>query len=34
MTKILIAEDDQFISNSYRVKFEKEGFEVLIAGDG
>ncbi len=34
MTKILIAEDDQFISNAYRVKFEKEGFEVLIAGDG
>lgn len=34
MTKILIAEDDQFISNAYRVKFEKEGFEVLIVSDG
>jgi DNA-binding response OmpR family regulator len=34
MTKILIAEDDQFLANAYRVKFEKEGFEVLIAGDG
>jgi DNA-binding response OmpR family regulator len=34
MTKILIAEDDQFIANAYRVKFEKEGFEVLITSDG
>lgn len=34
MTKILIAEDDQFIANAYRVKFEKEGFEVIIAYDG
>lgn len=34
MTKILIAEDDQFIANAYRVKFEKVGFEVYIAIDG
>ena len=34
MTKILIAEDDQFLANAYRVKFEIEGFEVKIAYDG
>lgn len=32
--KILIAEDDKFISNVYRVKLTKAGFEVKIAGDG
>lgn len=34
MTKILIAEDDKFLANAYRVKFEKENFEVVIAYDG
>lgn len=34
MKKILIAEDDQFLANAYRVKFEKEGFEVVIAYNG
>lgn len=34
MTKILIAEDDHFLANAYRVKFEKEGFEVTIAANG
>ena len=33
-TKILIAEDDKFLANAYRVKFEKEEFTVLIAYDG
>ncbi|MEI8232440.1 MAG: response regulator [bacterium] len=34
MIKILIAEDDKFLANAYRVKFELEGFEVLICLDG
>lgn len=34
MKKILIAEDDQFLANAYRVKLEKEGFEVVIVFDG
>lgn len=34
MTKILIAEDDKFLANAYRVKFEKEQFEVVIVFDG
>lgn len=34
MKYILIAEDDRFISNAYRVKLEKEGFEVKIAING
>jgi PleD family two-component response regulator len=32
--KILIAEDDNFLANAYRIKFEKSGFEVEIATDG
>ena len=34
MPKILIAEDDQFVANICRGKFEKEGFEVAMAADG
>ena len=34
MSKILIAEDDFFLANAYRVKFTKVGFEVKIARDG
>jgi len=34
MKKILIAEDDNFLANAYRVKFEKEGWEVTIAYNG
>lgn len=33
-TKILIAEDDQFLANAYRVKFEKSDFEVKLVFDG
>ena len=29
MKKILIAEDDRFLQNIYRVKLTKEGFEVV-----
>src|SRR3990170_7776175 len=34
MKKITIAEDDQFLSNAYRVKLTKEGYEVRITADG
>ncbi len=34
MTKIAIIEDDAVISQMYRMKFEAEGFEVQVAGDG
>jgi two-component system, OmpR family, alkaline phosphatase synthesis response regulator PhoP len=34
MKKILVAEDDQFLGNAYRLKLEKSGFEVKIARDG
>ncbi len=32
--KIVVAEDDQFLSNAYRVKLTKEGFEVKMVVDG
>lgn len=32
--KILVAEDDKFLSNAYRVKLTKAGFEVKMASDG
>jgi DNA-binding response OmpR family regulator len=32
--KVLIVEDDKFLSNAYRLKFTKVGFEVKIAFDG
>jgi len=32
--KILIAEDDHFLANAYRVKLTKAGFEVKITSDG
>jgi DNA-binding response OmpR family regulator len=32
--KILLAEDDKFISLAYRDGFKKAGFEVLYASDG
>jgi DNA-binding response OmpR family regulator len=34
MTKIAIIEDDQVISQMYRMKFEADGFEVQIADNG
>ena len=34
MKKILVAEDDKFLGNAYRVKLTKAGFEVQIARDG
>jgi len=34
MKKILVAEDDEFLRNAYRVKLMKEGFDVRLATDG
>lgn len=34
MSSILIAEDDKFLANAYRVKLKKAGFEVKIVTDG
>jgi len=34
MTKVLIAEDDRFISSAYKMKLAKEEFEVELAYDG
>lgn len=34
MTRIAIIEDDQVISQMYRMKFEADGFEVQLADDG
>jgi CheY-like chemotaxis protein len=32
--KILIAEDDKFLANAYRIKLEKEGFAINIVENG
>lgn len=34
MKTILIIEDDDFVVKAYKVKFEKEGFNVAVALDG
>lgn len=34
MTKIAIIEDDQTISQMYRMKFEADGFDVRLASNG
>lgn len=34
MKKILVAEDDTYLANAYRVKLTKAGFEVHNAQDG
>ncbi len=34
MKKILVAEDNKYLANAYRVKLEKTGYEVLLAGNG
>lgn len=34
MKKILVAEDDKFLGNAYRVKLTKAGFEIKLATDG
>ncbi len=32
--KILLVEDDRELQNLYRIRFEKDGFDVVCAGDG
>ena len=32
--KVLVAEDDRFLANAYRIKFDKLGYEVKIESDG
>ena len=32
--RILIIEDDSYISDMYKIKLESEGFQVIIASDG
>lgn len=34
MAKILVAEDDKFLSSAYRVKLTKAGYEVMTVLDG
>lgn len=34
MKKILVAEDDAFLANAYKVKLTKAGYEVVVAADG
>jgi DNA-binding response OmpR family regulator len=34
MAKILVVEDDRFLTSAYRAKLTKAGFEVQLAGDG
>ncbi len=34
MSKILVAEDDKFLANAYRVKLTKEGFDIQLASNG
>ena len=33
-TKVLIIEDDSYISDMYRIKFESENFETVVASNG
>lgn len=34
MKKILVAEDDKFLANAYRVKLSKANYDVRLASDG
>jgi len=34
MKKILIAEDDKFLSSAYKLKLGKSGFDVQVGGNG
>lgn len=34
MPKILIVEDEEFLSDMYKIKFEQAGYEVVVARDG
>lgn len=34
MAKILVIEDERILAEMYKDKFEKEGFEIILAKDG
>jgi two-component system phosphate regulon response regulator PhoB/two-component system alkaline phosphatase synthesis response regulator PhoP len=34
MTKVLVAEDDKYLANAYRVKLTKAGFDILLVSNG
>ncbi|MFA6215434.1 MAG: response regulator [Patescibacteria group bacterium] len=34
MIKVLVAEDDRFLSKAYEVKLKKEGFEPILVANG
>ncbi len=34
MKKILVAEDDKFLANAYRVKLTKAGYDIVLTNDG
>lgn len=34
MKKILVVEDDQFLASAYKLKLDKLGYDVRLAGDG
>lgn len=34
MTKILVAEDDKFLSKAYKLKLTKKGYDVRLASNG
>ena len=34
MSKVLVVEDDRFLTSAYRAKLTKSGYEVQMAGDG
>lgn len=34
MTKVLVVEDDRFLTSAYKAKLVRSGFEVRIASDG
>jgi two-component system response regulator VicR len=34
MKKILVAEDDTFLANAYRVKLSKSGYDVKVVANG
>jgi len=34
MPKILIVEDEEFLSDMYKIKFEQAGYTTIVAGDG
>ncbi|OGM20419.1 hypothetical protein A2714_01745 [Candidatus Woesebacteria bacterium RIFCSPHIGHO2_01_FULL_38_9] len=34
MKRILVAEDDKFLANAYRVKLTKAGYDIVLVSDG